>query len=553
MLFLSTVICQAQSQKPLSFDSFACPNATMPIISNTNQDFSNLSVSTDDSSLDLYFTDIPETETIKGVYFKRAQRLQNVSSSRDVDHSKLALINVGGDRYTFPWSTLEQFPLSRLGQLRHCSNLDDIARLCDDYDENRREFFFDRSSTAFRVILNFLAAGKLRLLRQVCAVSLSDELAYWGIDPGHMERCCRRRMLTRVEEVAERKRKEKERREKRLTVQRTEAREKGFPGVTRCLQDIVDNPQSGWLGKIFACFSVIMIGVTVISLCISTMPDHESRGECLDKCRNIFIVETVCVAWFSLEFMLRLLQAQSKLQFLRNPLNIIDVIAILPYYISLVVDKDEMEEAKLHGSAGAGHGYLDKLGLILRLTRALRILYVMRLARHSLGLQTLGLTMQRSMREFGLLLLFLCVAVALFSPLVHLAEKEFAKKKDLGTHSFSSIPASYWWAIISMTTVGYGDMVPHSIPGQVVAFSSILSGILIMAFPATSIFHVFSRSYLELKHEQEDIRKEERAASLDVSAKEDIQRGLDRHSFSWVNANSNSLPKSHNSLCINNT
>lgn len=237
-----------------------------------------------------------------------------------------------------------------------------------------------------------------------------------------------------------------------------------------------------------------------------------------------------------MEFLLRLLQAQHKLQFVRNPLNIIDVIAILPYYISLVVDsEDESEEAELHGSAGASRGYLDKLGLILRVMRALRILYVMRLARHSLGLQTLGITMQRSIREFGLLLLFLCVAVALFSPLVHLAEKEFTKGKAAGPHSFSSIPSSYWWAIISMTTVGYGDMVPHSIPGQVVAFSSILSGILIMAFPATSIFHVFSRSYHELKRERELICKDERVAILDASAKEDAQRLLERRSFTSAN------------------
>ncbi|XP_056318912.1 potassium voltage-gated channel subfamily G member 4 [Danio aesculapii] len=522
----------------------------MPIISNANHDFSNLSVSTDDSSLDLFFTEIPETETIKGVYFQRAQRLCGISTLRDVDHSKLALINVGGDRYTFPWSTLDEFPLSRLGQLRHCSSPDDIAQLCDDYDEARREFFFDRSSIAFRVILNFLAAGKLRLLRQVCAVSLSDELTYWGIDPVHMERCCRRKLLSRVEDVAEKKRKEDERKQKRHALQRPLAQDKGYIRLMNRLQEIVENPHSGWPGKLFACFSVVMIAVTVISLCISTMPDHESKGECSEKCRNIFIVETVCVAWFSMEFLLRFLQAESKMQFLRNPLNVIDVIAILPYYISLVVDsEDTSDEAELNG-AGTSHGYLDKLGLILRVMRALRILYVMRLARHSLGLQTLGLTMQRSMREFGLLLLFLLVAVALFSPLVHLAEKEFSKGKATGPNSFSSIPASYWWAIISMTTVGYGDMVPYSIPGQVVAFSSILSGILIMAFPATSIFHVFSRSYHELKREQEMIYKEERVAILDATAKEDAQRLLKRDSFSWAIANRNSLRKDNGTTAI---
>ena len=71
------------------------------------------------------------------------------------------------------------------------------------------------------------------------------------------------------------------------------------------------------------------------------------------------------------------------------------------------------------------------------------------------------------------------------------------------SQEFTSIPATYWWAVITMTTVGYGDMVPRSIPGQVVALSSILSGILLMAFPVTSIFHTFSRSYVELKQEQQ--------------------------------------------------
>lgn len=233
------------------------------------------------------------------------------------------------------------------------------------------------------------------------------------------------------------------------------------------------------------------------------------QGECSQKCHNMFVVESICVAWFTLEFVLRFINAQSKLAFARGPLNIIDAVAILPYYVSLVVDiKDESHEDVI---MGAGRGYLDKLSLILRLLRALRILYVMRLARHSLGLQTLGVTMQRSMREFSLLLLFVCVAVTLFSPLVHLAESELAPFAATHPHhSFSSIPASYWWAIISMTTVGYGDMVPRSIPGQIVALTSILSGILIMAFPATSIFHTFSRSYQELKQEYKRVWKEER-------------------------------------------
>ncbi|XP_077049645.1 potassium voltage-gated channel subfamily G member 4a [Siphateles boraxobius] len=491
----------------------------MPIISNANHDFSNLSVS-DDSSLDHIFTEIPETETIKGEYYQRAQFIRRSEDLISVDHGLQALINVGGNRYTFPWSTLEQFPLTRLGRLKPCSSPEEIACVCDDYDEACREFFFDRSPSAFRVILNFLAAGKLRMLREMCALSLHEELNYWGVEMTYMERCCKRKMYTRIEEVAELERREEERRQRGMQL-RPPVVETRFRKFMNDLRDMVENPQSGLPGKIFACLSVVMVAVTVISLCISTMPDlreEENRGVCSQKCHHMFIIETVCVGWFSMEFLLRFVQAHSKLEFLRGPLNIIDVMAILPYYVSLVVGETPTDENE---RPSGGKGYLDKLGLVLRVLRALRILYVMRLARHSLGLQTLGLTVRRSMREFGLLLLFLCVAVTLFSPLVHLAESELT-----GVHDFSSIPASYWWAIISMTTVGYGDMVPRSIPGQVVALSSILSGILIMAFPATSIFHMFSRSYQELKQEHDRLFKEEcAAAAAATTGAEDEQDG----------------------------
>lgn len=222
-------------------------------------------------------------------------------------------------------------------------------------------------------------------------------------------------------------------------------------------------------------------------------------------------METVCVAWFSLEFCLRFVQARNKCQFFQGPLNIIDILAISPYYVSLAVSEEPQEDNERQGSSS----YLEKVGLALRVLRALRILYIMRLARHSLGLQTLGLTVRRCTREFGLLLLFLCVAITLFSPLVYVAENESGRVLE-----FTSIPASYWWAVISMTTVGYGDMVPRSVPGQVVALSSILSGILIMAFPATSIFHTFSHSYLELKKEQERLQTRLRRLQNSTTASE---------------------------------
>ncbi|KAK2851882.1 hypothetical protein Q5P01_008158 [Channa striata] len=470
----------------------------------SDYDYSALSCASDTS---LNPPPIQEEEARKGAFYKRAQRAPDLSAIHDgttlSSARKLhAIINVGGLRYQLPWTTLEDFPLSRLGQLHLCSSFDDIMRICDDYDVTHNEFFFDRSPCAFRTILTFLRAGKLRSLREMCALSFREELLYWGVPEESLEWCCRRRLLQRVEEfeAMERAEEEDELLEDLLdsdSGQREHTAESRVNWFMSKLRDMVERPHSGLPGKVFACLSVLFVTITAINLSISTMPavrEEEEAGTCSQMCYNIFIVETVCVAWFSLEFSLRFIQDRSKLTFLRQPLNLIDVVAILPYYITLVVDNTSKGEKRL----GSGSTYLDKVGLVLRVLRALRILYVMRLARHSLGLQTLGLTARRCTREFGLLLLFLCVAIALYSPLLYLIENEMAT-----TQEFTSIPATYWWAVITMTTVGYGDMVPRSIPGQVVALSSILSGILLMAFPVTSIFHTFSRSYVELKQEQQ--------------------------------------------------
>ncbi|XP_020752546.2 voltage-gated potassium channel regulatory subunit KCNG4 isoform X2 [Odocoileus virginianus] len=439
-----------------------------------------------------------EPPSIKGIYYRRARKVGALDASPTADLKKEMLVNVGGRRYLLPWSTLDEFPLSRLSKLRFCRSHEEIAQLCDDYDEDNQEFFFDRSPSAFGVIVSFLAAGKLVLLREMCVLSFQEELTYWGIEEANLENCCLRTLLRKLDDLAELRREEalqRQREARRPTVHTSR-----WGLFMSRLREMVENPQSGLPGKVFACLSILFVATTAVSLCVSTMPDlraEEDKGECSQKCYYIFIVETVCVAWFSLEFCLRFVQAQNKCQFFQGPLNIIDILAIFPYYVSLAVSDEPQEDGERPG----GSSYLEKVGLALRVLRALRILYVMRLARHSLGLQTLGLTVRRCTREFGLLLLFLCVAITLFSPLVYVAENESGRVLE-----FTSIPASYWWAVISMTTVGYGDMVPSSVPGQMVALSSILSGILIMAFPATSIFHTFSHSYLELKKEQEELQ-----------------------------------------------
>lgn len=188
------------------------------------------------------------------------------------------IINVGGCRVRLAWAALARCPLARLERLRACRGHDELLRVCDDYDVSRDEFFFDRSPCAFRAIVALLRAGKLRLLRGPCALAFRDELAYWGIDEAHLERCCLRRLRRREEEAAE------------ARAGPAGRMAPGSPGSAlgpggrlargrRRLRDVVDNPHSGPAGKLFACVSVTFVAVTAVGLCLSTMPDIRAEEE----------------------------------------------------------------------------------------------------------------------------------------------------------------------------------------------------------------------------------------------------------------------------------
>lgn len=249
----------------------------MPILSRgSDQDYSNISYNSCNSFSHLLPICV-ETPPVKGVHYQRARRIYHPDQASAADLKTEIMINVGGIKYLLPWSTLDEFPLTRLSKLKLCSSYEEIIQLCDDYDEDTHEFFFDRNPNAFGMIVSFLAAGKLMLLRDMCALSFQEELRYWGIEESNLENCCFRKLFQKLQELAEIRKEEELRRSKEASCVLDEKTR--FGQFMNRLRDMVENPQSGLPGKVFACLSILFVATTAVSLCVSTMPDLRAEED----------------------------------------------------------------------------------------------------------------------------------------------------------------------------------------------------------------------------------------------------------------------------------
>ena len=145
---------------------------------------------------------LPAREPLKAVPsaplepFHSSLELSEEEFRKRMENSKRVVLNVGGVRHEVMWKSLARLPKSRLGMLHNCRSLEEAKKLCDDIemprDENL-EFFFDRHPTSFSCVLNFYRTKKLHLMEDVCVLSFSDDLSYWGIDELFMEPCCQHR------------------------------------------------------------------------------------------------------------------------------------------------------------------------------------------------------------------------------------------------------------------------------------------------------------------------------------------------------------------------
>ncbi|XP_063727365.1 potassium voltage-gated channel subfamily C member 4-like isoform X3 [Symsagittifera roscoffensis] len=464
------------------------------------------------------------------------------------------VFNVGGIRHETYRNTLYSVPNTRLYSLAKKNPRD-----AEEYDSDSREFFFDRHPGAFEQIINFYRTGKLHCPMDICGPMFEEELRYWGIEEKLIEPCCWMNYIKHRDAEASMNLFEgngpssvntTEDEEGDLELSTTAAKfgmsessrrrtktkwERIKPKVWR----LIDDPYSSCCANIITLVSMTFIVVSIIGFCLEThhwgrvevtpqpplsssttttttttpsnpvinttslqsailplnhpplpnpyqdpfyYPDlgpppmgGKPKKETVPK-RYLTILDYVCSIWFTIEFIVRLIFCPNRVVFFKTMLNLIDLLAIVPFYVQILADKTDLVVS------------------MWEIIKILRIFRVFKLCRHVIGLKVLVHTLRASAKELILLIVFLVLGVVIFSSLLHYAES-LDPDNDGAIEQFDSIPAGFWWAIITMTTIGYGDQLPQTMYGRIVGALCAICGVLTISLPVPVIVNNFTLYY----------------------------------------------------------
>lgn len=385
-------------------------------------------------------------------------------------------VNVGGQSYQLDYQELACYPKTRLGRLVTAHSRSRQLGLCDDYEEPTDEYFFDRDPAVFQLVYNFYASGVLLVRDELCPRNFLEELGYWGVRLKYSPRCCRICFEERRDELSEQLKIQRELRAQALAEEAEELfRDVRFFGPQRQrLWNLMEKPFSSVAAKIIGVASSLFVLISVVALALNTVeeihrqPDVGGSG---GHPRPILEhVELLCMTFFTLEFLLRLVSTPDLRRFAKSALNVVDLVAILPLYLQLLLESIPGEDQP-HGKGSPREhdletvGRVGKVGQVLRIMRLMRIFRILKLARHSTGLRAFGFTLCQCYQQVGCLLLFIAMGIFTFSAAAYSVEH------DVPGTNFTSIPHAWWWAAVS-TTAHY--FFPCSSIGRLWVFLSLV-------------------------------------------------------------------------------
>ncbi|CAH1225713.1 KCNA3 [Branchiostoma lanceolatum] len=390
-------------------------------------------------------------------------------------------LNISGMIFQTWESTLNRYPNTLLG---------DPARRATFYCPDGDEYFFDRHRPSFEGIFRFYqrahkaTADRPNKMERPLSVPVDifyAEMKFFDMDEDVIKQCLEDEWYSLEEDpYADLPTREPH----------------------RSIWLLFDYPESSFAAKVIAVISVSVIFLSIAVFCVGTIPgfdtdplDSNANGTVLEKLDRayqdqLFCVETFCIIWFCFELVIRFYASPNKCSFMKDIMNIFDIVAIAPFFVDffMIVGGFELQ----HGSSTS---------VFVRVLRLFRIFRILKLSRHVKGLQVGGRALIESTGAFILLIFFICVAMTLFGSILFFAEPN--------SPNWDSIPGTFWYIIVTMTTVGYGDVYPTSIGGKLIGGVTVICGIFTLSLPSPAIVTNFNKYWEMSKNVIPTLDKEE--------------------------------------------
>ena len=238
-----------------------------------------------------------------------------------------------------------------------------------------------------------------------------------------------------------------------------------------------------WRGWVFDRMVKGLIVLSIISYAVETLPDLSPRMQ-----HFLFALEVTVIIIFTVEYALRIYVADNRRAYIFSLLGIIDLLAVLPFYILL-------------GGADSR---------VVRAMRLLRIARTLKLIRYNQAVDRLLRAMVIAKEEIVLFFFLTTVSLYLAASGIHFFESEVQPDK------FGSVFHGLWWAVVTLTTVGYGDVYPVTTGGRLFTFLILMIGMGIIAVPPGIISSALSKA----RQEQEEDKVDESESSKQGTEKQ---------------------------------
>lgn len=213
-------------------------------------------------------------------------------------------------------------------------------------------------------------------------------------------------------------------------------------------------------GRYFDHFIRFLIVVSLVSFSIETLPDLNPRTS-----KILQWIEIICVLLFTIEYLARIFVATSKTKFIFSFYGLVDLFSILPFYLSTGIDLRS-----------------------LRAFRFLRLFRALKLVRYSNAIIRLKNAFVIAKEEF--ILFFVMTALLLYFAAVGI----YYFENEVQPEVFTSVFTSLWWAVSTLTTVGYGDIYPVTVGGRIFTFFILIIGLGFVSVPAGLISSALSKA-----------------------------------------------------------